>query len=232
MYLLIERVEGICLETIEFTQFTKDFAQEPYRTYMDSKVATVITQYRDDDNESYVDLTAVFGGVPHTLDKFWLIAPDGSAELHESPEGGWAVDPTITVGGDQRGLTFIIGRQYQFTYEFSKFLIKQTAEDGTTSTEDTGRLQLRNLKLNYENSGSFIAEVWNGSTKYRYDMTGGRIGNEVLLGELNLGSGQYRIPMTGNAKRLTLTITSDVPSPLTLIGCTFEGNYVRRTSGV
>jgi len=232
MYLLIERHEGIMLERIEFTQFTKDFSGEPYRTYMDTKVAVVCSDYSDDNNESYLDLQSILGGIPSSADSFWTIAPDGSAKLHTAPEGGWVAGRSMALIGDQRGIEFIVGRQFKFTYQFSKFLIKQTAEDGTTSTEDTGRLQLRNVKLNYENSGAFTAFVDNGSSVYSYVMTGGRIGNEVLLGELNLGSGQYRIPMTGNAQRLELLITSDVPSPLTLIGCSFEGNYVRRTSGV
>lgn len=232
MYLIVERHEGIILERIEFTQFTTDFITEPYRTYMDSKSVKDCEDYSDDNNESYLELEDIYGGIPSDTDSFWTIDPSGAAKLHSAPEGGWASDSRLVINGDQRGVDFVVGRQTTFTYQFSKFLIKQTAEDGTTSTEDTGRLQLRNVKLNYENSGAFTAFVNNGSSEYSYVMTGGRIGNEVLLGELNLGSGQYRIPMTGNAQRLELMITSDVPSPLTIIGCSFEGNYVRRTSGV
>ncbi|WCD55408.1 tail tubular protein [Pseudomonas phage phi 21A] len=63
-------------------------------------------------------------------------------------------------------------------------------------------------------------------------MSGGRLGGEIVLGELSLGTGQYRFPVTGNATRQMVTVRSDNPQPLNIIGCGFEGNYVRRSSGI
>lgn len=232
MYLLLDRVEGVVLERMEFTQFTKDFPMEPYRTYMDAKVVTTVTTYNEDTNESSIDLRALYGGAPDVLSKFWTLDTEGTAKLHEPPAMGWAVDSKLYLVGDQRGRQFVIGRQYLFIYEFSKFLLKQTADDGSTQTEDTGRLQLRRAWVNYETSGAFEINVRNDSTEYVYSMAGGRLGSEIILGELNLGTGQYRFPVTGNARKHSVSLLSDTPTPLTVIGCGFEGNYVRRTSGI
>lgn len=237
MYLLMDRPEGIVLERMEFTAFTKDFAAEPYRTYMDGKVQTVCNSYDIDLNLSFINVAELYGGAPGPRDHFWTIDTDGVGQLHEPTNGTWAGDPLIRLQGDQRGKTYIVGRQYTFVYEFSKFLIKQTADDGSTATEDIGRLQLRRAWLNYEDSGSFEIAVNNNNGRntdndFVYAMAGGRLGSEVRLGALNLGTGQYKFPVTGDARKQRVTIVSDTPNPLNVIGCGYEGNYVRRSSGI
>jgi hypothetical protein len=126
-----------------------------------------------------------------------------------------------------------MGRQFTFQYEFSKFLIKKTADDGSTATEDIGRLQLRRVWLNYERSGAFEINVNNGSdTEFVYTMSGGRLGHDIVLGEFSLGTGQYKFPVTGNALKNRVSIFSSTPNPLNIIGGGFEGNYIRRSSGI
>lgn len=232
MYLILERPEGIMLERIEFTQYTTDVAVEPYRTYIDSKLVATITVYNEDLNESTVNVANLYGGTPGMYQNFWSVDAEGKAILHTPPLQGWATSPFLVFSGDQRGKQVVIGRQYKFTYEFSKFLIKQQADDGSTSTEDIGRLQLRKAWVNYERSGAFTIKVDNLSSLYQYDMAGGRLGGEITLGQLSLGTGQYRFPVTGNALRQHVTLESDNPQPLNIIGCGFEGNYVRRSAGI
>lgn len=232
MYLILERPEGIMMERIEFTQYTEDLAVEPYRTYIDSKLLTTITLYDEDRNESTVNIATIYGGTPGPFENFWTVDAEGKAILHTAPKAGWGTDPFLHFTGDQRGKQIVVGRQYKFTYEFSKFLIKQQADDGSTSTEDIGRLQLRKAWVNYERSGSFNITVDNLSSVYEYIMAGGRLGGEIILGKLSLGTGQFRFPVTGNALRQHVSITSDNPQPLNIIGCGFEGNYVRRSAGV
>ncbi|WYV99938.1 tail protein [Pseudomonas phage vB_PpuP-AnF1] len=237
MYLLMDRPEGIVLERMEFTAFTKDFPVEPYRTYIDGKVTTVCSEFDEDLFLSYINLSSLYGGAPGSQESFWTIDTDGVGQQHSPPRGGWQGDPRITLQGDQRGKTYIVGRSYTFLYEFSKFLIKQTADDGTTATEDIGRLQLRRAWLNYESSGSFEINVNNNNGRntdndFVYVMAGGRLGAEVRLGELNLGTGQFKFPVTGNAQNQRVTIVSDTPNPLNVIGCGYEGNYIRRSSGI
>lgn len=232
MYLILERPEGIMMERIEFTQYTTDVAVEPYRAYIDSKLVATITAYNEDLNESTVNVAALYGGTPGKYQNFWSVDAEGKAILHTRPRQGWAASPFLVFSGDQRGKQVVIGRQYKFTYEFSKFLIKQQADDGSTSTEDIGRLQLRKAWVNYERSGAFTIKVDNLSSLYQYDMAGGRLGGEITLGQLSLGTGQYRFPVTGNALRQHVTLESDNPQPLNIIGCGFEGNYVRRSAGI
>ncbi|QJD54630.1 non-contractile tail tubular protein [Pseudomonas phage MR1] len=229
MHLMIQRPEGICLERMEFTQHTIDYAIEPYRAYMDMKKQVTLGAYNIDTNQTELDLTSVYGGVPGADAVFYTLDQRGVVNQFEGP---WNGASKLYFTGNRQGEQMIIGKQYVFQYEFSKFLIKQTADDGTSSTEDIGRLQLRRAWLNYEQSGEFEINVNNGSTEFVYVMSGGRLGQQIVLGELSLGTGQFKFPCTGNALNQRVTITSDSPNPLNVIGCGWEGNYIRRSSGI
>lgn len=229
MYLMLDRPEGIMMERIEFTQSTIDIAQEPYRTYMDQKKLIQIGAYDINANTSAVSIESILGGLPSSASVFYTIDQQGVTQRFEGP---WPSGSKLVFNGNREGEYVVFGREYEFQYEFSKFLIKQTADDGSTSTEDIGRLQLRRAWLNYENSGAFEVNVNNGSSEFVYAMSGGRLGNQTFLGELSLGTGQYKFPVTGNAQAQRVTITSSNPNPLNIIGCGWEGNYIRRSSGV
>lgn len=231
MYLIIERSTGITMERIEFTENTVDIEGEPYRTYMDMKISVEVTEFNEDLYESYVDVETLYGGPLDASAVLYTVDKDGSVETHRT-NNNWTTNNRITLNGDRRGETLTVGREYVFTYVFSKLLIKQEADDGSSSTEDSGRLQLRKAWVNYEASGSFTVSVHNGSTEYRYSMSGGRLGTEIYLGRLGLGTGQFKFPVSGNALAQTVTITSANPNPLNIIGCGWEGNYIRRTAGI
>lgn len=228
-YLILERPEGITLERMEFTQHTIDFSIEPYRAYMDMKKVVTLGAYNIDTNLTELDLTSVYGGVPGADAEFYTLDQQGVTTLFSGP---WNGSSKLYFPGNRQGVQMVIGKKYTFQYEFSKFLIKQTADDGSTSTEDIGRLQLRRAWLNYEQSGAFEINVNNGSSDYVYVMSGGRLGTALTLGELSLGTGQFKFPVTGNAMKQRVTITSDSPNPLNIIGCGWEGNYIRRSSGI
>lgn len=232
MYILQDRTEGIVLERVEFTEFTTDYPSEPYRAYSDGKLVTKCDNYDPDEHHSTINLLDLYGGLPHNTTKFWTVDPEGVAVIHEAPKGGWAADPKLYLLGDQRDVTFSVGRQFLFHYEFSKFLIKQTDAQGGVVTEDAGRFQLRKAWVNYESSGAFTISVDNRSSVYSYLMAGGRLGSEIRLGEPNLGTGQFRFAVSGNALRQKVSIKSDTPGPLNVIGCGFEGNYIRRSRGI
>ena len=228
-YLVIERPEGLCLERMEFTENTTDIPVEPYRTYMDMKKVVTLGAYDPDLGETLVNVFDIYGGVPAFDAKFYAVAANGKIQTFEGP---WTVDSKLHFTGNRAGEDVAFGKAYEFEYEFSKLLIKNQSDDGTVSTEDTGRLQLRRAWVNYQQSGPFDVFVNNGSTTYEYRMAGARIGPQSIIGVLNLGSGQFPFPVPGNALYQRVTVKSDFPTPLGIIGAGWEGNYIRRTSGI
>lgn len=234
MNLLLSNGINIWSAYVSFTKDTVDIESEPYRIYVDNKTEYKIPMdaYNDDIAMTHIRLFNIYG-LYFKKGKVSVIESDGKIHEFEAPENGWNTDDTLRIPGNLAGKTVFVGFNIQFYYEFSKFLIKKAADDGSTATEDIGRLQLRRAWLNYENSGAFTIEVENLSRLFEYQMAGGRLGADNLrVGRLNLGTGQYKFPVVGNANYNTVRIISDETTPLNVIGCGWEGNYIRRSSGI
>ncbi|AYM47388.1 tail protein [Pectobacterium phage PP81] len=234
MFLILENNGHVFMGYVLFTKDTVDYQGEPYRGYLDGKKAYTVPvgAYNEDTNETTVNISTVYG---MGFDKGTISAleADGRVTSFEEPQGGWAANPTITFDGNLEGVTLFLGFNFLFTYEFSKFLIKKQADDGSIASEDTGRLQLRRAWVNYEDSGAFRIEVQNQSRTFEYLMGGARVGSQGLrASRLNVATGQYRFPVNGDARLNTVRIFSDYTTPLNVIGCGWEGNYMKRTTGI
>ncbi len=235
MYLVLDTPSGLLLETITFTQNTLDYHNEPYRLYIDRKIPYTIPtkHYYPDIHKTQARLSHIYGANPNT-GAYYFVMQNGKAYKFDPPDGGWGVtDGLIEFDGDVTGQLFFVGEAYEMAYTFSKFLIKSTDSQGNTATEDIGRLQLRRAWVNYEKSGHFDVLVHNQGRNFKYSMTGQRLGTlGFVLGSEVLDTGQFRFPLAGNANKLTVSITSSTPSPVAIIGGGWEGNYVRRSSGI
>jgi len=231
MWVVLRRGGGISLERIEFTKDTVDFSHEPYRAYMDMKFQLQPTLFDDNTYLTTIKLKNAYGFTPTSGDYFTL-GEDGDFRLHHCPVGGWTGDGDLFLDGDQTARKYIVGRKMDFSYQFSKLLIKQAADDGSTTTEDIGRLQLRRAWVNYELSGAFDVVVDNGTQTYTYTMAGGNLGSSIETGKLSVGTGQFKFPITGDARRQDVFLFSSAPVPVNIIGSGWEGNYLRRSSGL
>ncbi|AWD92517.1 tail tubular protein B [Pectobacterium phage Jarilo] len=234
MFLLMSNGAATWLGQVSFTKDTVDIESEPYRIYLDNKVEYQIpaTSYNIDTNLTTIDIRQVYG-MASSKGTISIVEMDGRISVIPEPTGTWVLNPLIELPGDLSTQVVFVGFNIPFVYEFSKFLIKKTADDGSSATEDIGRLQLRRAWLNYEESGAFTIQVENQSRTFQYEMAGGRLGSNLLrVGRLNVGTGQYKFPVTGNAVFNTVRIVSDTTTPLNVIGCGWEGNYIRRSSGI
>lgn len=235
MFLILQNAHSVFMATVNFTKDTIDMQHEPYRLYMDAKVHYQIPAgtYNDDTYTTTISLNNIYGGTQFSLGQISVVEEDGRITELEPPSGNWQTDPYLRLTGNLEGRHVFIGFNIPFRYEFSKFLIKKTAEDGSIATEDIGRLQLRRAWVNYEESGAFTIQVENQSRIFTYEMAGARLGSDKLrVNRLNLGTGQYKFPVNGNAMYNTVRIVADNTTPLNIIGCGWEGNYIRRSSGI
>lgn len=235
MYLLLRNQSHTWMARAHFTKSSIDYLDEPYRIYIDNKLEITIPggSYNDDTYETVI-YPGQFYGMKTYRGKYYIVAMDGKVTWFDEPQGGWPNgEPSLTLNGNREGEKVYIGQAINFRYVFSKFLIKKAADDGSMATEDIGRLQLRRAWVNYEDSGAFVVEVENTSRLFSYDMAGARLGSNALrTGGLNVGTGQFRFPVSGNAKLNEVRIISDHTTPLNVIGCGWEGNYLRRSSGI
>ena len=109
-------------------------------------------------------------------------------------------------------------------------MLKTTDERGTKSDTE-GRLQLKSMWLNYVESGYFKVTVeqkdkWN----YEYEMTARILGSgSNTLGSMPVETGQFKFPVQGASTNVMVSVESDYPTPVAVIGAGWEANYYRRT---
>lgn len=234
MYLILRNETDTFMSRVSFTKSSKDWEDEPYHLRLDMKKPITVPTgtYNDDKYETTFKPFQSYG-TRFYHGAIYLAEHDGTTHRFDEPAGGWGGEPVVVVPGNWENRQLFCGFAIPFVYEFSKFLIKKTDDRGGVSTEDAGRLQLRRAWVNFEETGAFIVEVTNVNRTFTYDMSGNRLGsNKLVLGQLNLGTSQYRFPVQGNATINSVLIRSDYPTPLSIIGCGWEGDYNRRATGI
>lgn len=235
MYLVLKTNAGIFLESIDFTLNLEDLPNEPYRIYVDGKTTYTVPSglYDDYTNRTTLTVQNFYNSIGWDCD-LKIITQDGVVyELTKPDDGGWTSTSTISLYGDYTGKVLIIGRTFEFKYQFSKLLLKQTADDGSTSTITNGRFQLKKVSLSYKYTGAYNINVSTGTRDSNYTFSAIR-GSQADIGSVNniVQDGQYRFSVNGNAKDTNITITSSYPTPVSIVSCYFEGNYQTRTQGL
>lgn len=228
IYLVKQHSAGVDLEHLTFIKEATDFATEPYRLHIDSKVTLTIPDgsFNPDDFMTTVDIGSAYGGVAPPKGLYYLVDSQGAYVSLGVIDSASSVE----VKGDWSGRTVFIGRAYNMRYKFSRFLIKQEDESGV-QTEDTGRLQLRRAWVNYQDTGALRLTVRNGEREFVNTLNGYTISQQTL-GTSNIGDGQFRFAMNGNAMTTSLTLESYYPTPVSIIGCGWEASYAKKAQRV
>lgn len=236
LYLVLDRQGQVTLGAISFTYNTKDFEDwEPYRVYMDRKAVTpYISSENYDSNydRTKIDLGQSYGGVElNPKVEYGLVDKEGFFRHYKvsDMENGRCV----YLPGDWTGQRFIVGELYMFKAKFSEIMIRKQGDNGIVAYPE-GRLQIRNFWVNYEDTGYLkaIVEHYNKST-YEYEMTARLLGSgKNRIGLTALETGQFKFPIQSISSNCGITIESDLPMPLALIGAGWEGLYYRRSKRI
>jgi hypothetical protein len=136
---------------------------------------------------------------------------------------------TVQVNGDVTAVPVWVGTDYNMVYQFSTPYLKARAGGGSASII-SGRYQLRNLFLQYADSGYFKATITlDDGTSYEYLYTGETLGLAVI-GSANISTGVFKIPVYSRNDGMTLKITNDSPFPCKLLSADLEAYYNDRAS--
>lgn len=229
MYLVRKSTKGIDFEHLTFVKDSTDIQGEPYRIHADAKVDYIIPAagYDIQKNQTTFDITQAYGKIPAN-GIYQIVGADG--RYLRLPEQDFMFQPNVVIDGNWGGLRVFIGRIFKMTYEFSKFLIKKEDQNGT-QTVDTGRLQLRRSWINYQDTGALVLRVKTPAREFENTLNGYKLGQQTI-GSVSIGSGQYRFPMNGDATHTTLTLESDYPTPVSIIGCGWEASYARKARSI
>ena len=235
MYLIVETENKVLLTSIDFTKNSKDFTEEIYKYHLDYKKTYRPTVYDEVTDTTTFKLNDIYGTstLPFNKGVVYIVSNKGVAFRFEPEDSTWKPEDELKIKGDLRAFTYVIGVSYNFKYTFSKFLIKQQDGSGGIVTTDTGRLQLRRAWLNYQDSGYCKINVIANNRTYTKELTGSEIGySKSRLNSLNIVTGQIRFPCQGQAQNVEVSLESDTPTPLHIIGAGWEAIYTRRTNQI
>ena len=220
LWMIVNRSDGAYLEAMNVAAQSHSGATEPYIVHLDRKVYVLPSSYYD--GKTYLP-------IPYTTDvalKAVLSNDAGTAtgtllDVLQDPNGYY-------IRGDWSGMTVIVGQPYVLKYTFSTIHLKR--QQGDTQIADTaGRLQLRNMRINYADSGYFKVSVTNkGHQEFNYTYNGVTLGSAVL-GAVNISTGTFRFPIMGRNDSVVVEVQSDSPKPMALLNAEWEGFYVRRS---
>lgn len=228
--LCLRRGESTILEKIVFTSAnTKDFPVcEPYRAFLDRKGIQTIKNdaYNDLTDETTLNMQEVYLSALPEDSTYGLVAKDGYFATCTDK------DPIIRLIGDYRGQTVVVGELFNFKATLSQLMIKTPDGKGGIISKTNGTLQVRSLDINYEDSGLFSVSVAHeGKDTYVTDMTARFLGSvKNKVGALPLATGSLKVPVQGDSREVTISIESNSPSPLSIIGYNWEANHVERSN--
>lgn len=235
LYLVFDRQGMITLESLSFTYNTKDYeAYEPYRVFMDRKVVlpTIAADAYDDiEGRTKVDMKTMYGDTLKTGVSYGLVDNKGFFRkwTPEEMEAG----RYVWLQGNWVGERLIEGELYKFKAKFSEVMIRKQDDNGVTAYTE-GRLQLRNFWVNYENCGYIkaIVECFDKET-YEYVMTARLLGSgRNKIGLTALETGQFKFPVQSLSSNCSISIETELPMPVALIGAGWEGVYYKRATRV
>lgn len=232
MYFLINTDGGLFLEKTTLTGNVVDFPEETVRLFIDRKIKYTVpssAKFDDYNNTTEINFKNIYGAVPKLgAATYCLVSPEGAyipINIWDSSTG------IFKVSGDVRGKTYFVGRQYEFMMELSEVALK--INDGTNVTTDNeGKLQLRNYYFNYDDSGVFDVVVENKGKhqKYTYTNTARFLGTlDTVLGANETHTGKFKVPIHDSNTEVTIKVISNNPLPLSILSGNWEGFYIRKS---
>lgn len=247
LYIVMYRRGRVVLERMDISFNTKDFEWEPYRILLDDKKEItgfkqkVMTQElqtsrgdviipADDLMPSYVGLhkgrwDREHYGIP------CIVFPDGRMFESDYLDTALPDSPPFFTFSPDADIpdTVYVGIKYPMEITFSPFFIKKVDQQGTTPMSNY-RLILQNLKVDYSNSGEFMAYVHStGKPQREYKYTGRIVGYDTnRLGTHPVETGTFTIPVHGTNTETKVKLVNDSPMPSTFIGYTWQGNVTYR----
>lgn len=235
MYLVVQYSDGIYLERMNFTPKNKE-PELDYLFYLDRKIYLSGTDVTIDIEEGTTTFT-----LPYTPDNTLTIVDNKGFPLEYTIENNQVIVDAVKD-------YLVVGNTYTSTWELPVIYYRQQTQNGTKVVE--GILMLRDINLTYADSGYFkvtvtphftttiksdfdfgtfqkITEVETESSNFEFTgIIAGTI--NATIGEINVSSGTFLIPVIYKNEEVRITITNDGYMPSCFLALEWIGDFVVR----
>lgn len=140
------------------------------------------------------------------------------------------VDHKSEVPEGMEEVSYKLRRFVGYPYVQKATLTQIFLRDGSGQTVQTGRLQLRRLSLNFDETTSFDVKVSQEARETRTTKYEGRVLGSIVqkIGQIPVDNGTLRVPLFGRAKGMDITIVNDSPFDCRIQSGEWEGLYHNR----
>jgi len=211
IYLLVQRAEGIAIETINLST---DNALADTGTFG-------INLDRRFKRTSSTDVLPYSGGTPVSASGNIL---NENSEVATVLDGITAGDGTYT----QSPEVVYTGIPYTFLYEFSPVVLKQDEKPVSI-----GRLQLKYLNVLFSSTASFDTSVSRqGQTASVKQFTGTALDSSNTIGTIGIKTGSFPIPIMAESSNVSVKLYSSTFHPASFQSAEWEGTYHLRSKRI
>jgi len=230
LYLVVQRTDGVYIEKMSFKEGDSDSDSE-YKTLLDRRVteAECTITYDVNTQKSTIVLPYTSYGTINVCTRADSGSGEESGTRFVVTQSGNT--DTVTVDEDLTSRKLWVGDGYSFDYTLNKPYLKVSTEQGTRGNAGSGRFQVRNGNLTYDNSASFKVRVTpEGRPERVYpfesrtlNTSGFTLGQEQVLKD-----GIFKFPVKSKGSTTTIRITNDTPFPCALLTMEYEATYYSR----
>jgi len=231
MYMVVNRADGVFLE--KATVSLGDIGpSEPYNVHLDRKVQLASGAVTHSAGYSSVNLTTL--GYTPSVGNYQLVV-----RTHPTLKPGEIMDviwdgTNAKVAGNITGGTYTFGRKYAFNYQLSTVTVRTPTQSGGQKADTEGRLQLRKISFNYDDTGYFKVKVTPaGRETYNYIFSGKVLGQSSgTIGSYSISEGRFIVPIISQNIGTNITLENDSPLPSSFLSADWEGFYVKRSKAI
>ena len=231
MYLVINRADGVFLERTTVS-LGDTGPSEPYNVHLDRKVQLGSADVSFSAGYTTINLTSL--GYTPSIGSYQLVV-----KTHPTLKPGEVMNviwdgTNAKVAGNITGGTYAFGRRYVFTYQLSTVVIRTPTAGGGQKADTEGRLQLRKLAFNYDDSGYFKVKVTPaGRETYNYVFSGKVLGQSSgTIGSYSISEGRFVVPIISQNIGTNITLENDSPLPSSFLSADWEGFYTKRSKAI
>ena len=231
MYLVINRADGVFLEKTTVS-LGDTGPSEPYNVHLDRKVQLGSADVSFSAGYTTINLASL--GYTPSIGTYQLVV-----RTHPTLKPGEVMNviwdgTNAKVTGNITGGTYTFGRRYVFTYQLSTVVIRTPTAGGGQKADTEGRLQLRKLAFNYDDSGYFKVKVTPaGRETYNYVFSGKVLGQSSgTIGSYSISEGRFVVPIISQNIGTNITLENDSPLPSSFLSADWEGFYTKRSKAI
>lgn len=232
LYLVMQYSDGIYLERMDFTQ-QKHENNLDYLFYLDRKV-----YYEDLEPSNGTTIITL----PYTPDNTITIL-----DIHGFPLDYTINGTTVTINGEFEKVT--VGNSFTSVWVLPLMFVREETSSGGLKVKE-GLLMLRDINLTYADTGYFSVNVQSKYTTTTtsnfnfgtikliqegigessdFEFTGKIAGTaSATLGQINVSSGTFLIPIISKNDEIVITITNDSYMPSCFLSLEWLGDFVVR----